>query len=181
MSQSKRSREFVRFFKKQSRAQDELRSFFEIETERIAVPRFRICLSLLLLFVVVSSLVELWGQGWDMKTPLIRSHIASGSVLSVFGVFSFIPQFRRSTYAFTVMLAVFVGVYTITLHLHAPVSVQEHVALGNSLANPIVDFRFKPPDAVGSQFDAARKLAVAFETPYVHGAVADTIGHLLRS
>lgn len=116
MGKNKRARDegkvaedLVKFIKDQSAPQDDLRSFFEIETDRLAVPRFRLCIAVFLLLFLISVSLDYMTHGSGVMTFASKIRLGASGVLAFFGLLSFLPQFRKSCYAFTVMVAVVVG------------------------------------------------------------------------
>ncbi|HTL47018.1 MAG TPA: GGDEF domain-containing protein [Verrucomicrobiae bacterium] len=108
----KTSAHLVRFFQAQTTVNDEVKSFFEMETERLAVPRFRLCVVFLFLLYMISFITEWNTNAAPNINPSVRIEFVSSALLLCFGVFSFVPPFRKSCYAFTIMLAIFVGATT---------------------------------------------------------------------
>ncbi len=125
MGKNKRSKdegkvgeELVKFIKDHSAPQDDLKSFFELETDRLAVPRFRLCVAILFSLFAITAFSDFMTQGaHHVLTAASKIRIAASGVLLFFGALSFLPQFRKSCYAFTMMLAIFVGASTALVQL----------------------------------------------------------------
>ncbi len=133
MSRNKRAKDdrvaedLVKFIKDHSAPQDDLRSFFEVETDRLAVPRFRLCVAILFLLFVISFLLDTLSKGDFTLTLASKVRVAASGVLLFFCALSFLPQFRKSCYAFTVMLAVAVGAATALIQLNGSPTSVDHM------------------------------------------------------
>ena len=110
------SRQLAAWFRDQSKPQDDLTPLFEVDSDRLAVPRFRFCVGLLFLLSLISISTK-WFGGDPVRLPILKILGIQSGLLLFFGLLTFVPQFRKSCYAFSILLAVFVGGSTMALQL----------------------------------------------------------------
>lgn len=113
-----KARQIASWLQKQQFASgDDLGSLFDVDTDYLAVPRFRFCVGLLFLLSLI-SLFSKWAVAGTMALSAdMKIQVLLSALLLCFGMLSFVPQFRKSCYAFTIMLAVFVGAASLTLQI----------------------------------------------------------------
>lgn len=115
MKKEDRSKNLVKFIKKQTAQKGDLRELFEREMEIVAIGRFRICITILIIALLLPIVCDFFGVRGPHEVVPLGTRFLGHLVLAIFAGLSFVPQFRKNTYAFTLLLAIFLGLYSVTI------------------------------------------------------------------
>ncbi len=90
-----------------------MESRFDEAMEQLALPRFRICLTIFILLFPLLAYMDYYTSGFPHIRFSIMLRVLLGLILFVYAGLTYIPQFKRNIYAFSFILMVIIGGYTL--------------------------------------------------------------------
>ena len=111
---NKKTADLVKLIKEQDEAEEAqqgLQTEFKESTERLAISRFRFCLMIFLCLIPLLTFIDYQTRGFPRYSLPIVFPIFIEVMLVAIGVLSFIPEFKKHTYAFTFVLMLIMSAY----------------------------------------------------------------------
>ncbi|MBN1688469.1 MAG: diguanylate cyclase [Candidatus Omnitrophica bacterium] len=124
-----KANDFVKLFREQdSIARDaaSLEQQFEESNEGLVVIRFRICILIFICLLPLLGIVDYYTLGFTNPVFSLTLRGVMILILSIYAFLTFIPQFRKSIYAFVFILVVILGFYNLAIIVYEGTSAFEH-------------------------------------------------------
>lgn len=119
----------MKFLREQNKPLDEVEGWFEQETEELSVSRFRFAVLCLVLLLPTLVLIDFVTRTAAATESLVRVFFIGEFLLFFFLSMTFVPQFKRSCYAFTFFLSIVIGTYNIVMILLSSQTPTDHMAV----------------------------------------------------
>lgn len=109
MAKKSSTQDLVKLIRNQETGPDDLRTLFEQDMEQLAISRMRICIFILILLFPALAMADHYTRGYAHPTQSFYARAILEIILFLILALSFIPQFKRNSYAFMFILSFAVG------------------------------------------------------------------------